>query len=95
MIPRIDSIPVLTPDVAAADTKSDGQGQNAPPKALAAVQSPATSLIGRNWLTLLKEGVTCFRLAILPPLDYYWNAQPMRMKRAQRSIWQERMTPRC
>ena len=31
----------LTPDVAAADTKSDGQDQNAPPKALAAMQSPA------------------------------------------------------
>jgi hypothetical protein len=42
------------------------------------------SLIRRNWLTFLEEGATCFRLAIPLPLDYYWNAQLMRMN--ERSV---------
>jgi len=49
----------------------------------------------RSWQTCLKEGVTCFRLAILLRLDYSWNAQLRRSMRARRLIWPEPMTPRC
>ena len=46
----------LAPHVAAADTKSDGQGQNAPPKALAPAQNPARLIDKEELANLLKRG---------------------------------------
>ena len=46
----------LAPHVAAADTKSDGQGQNAPPKALAPTQNPARLIDKKELASLVKRG---------------------------------------
>ena len=46
----------LAPHVAAADTKSDGQGQNAPPKTLAPTQNPARLFDKEELANLLKRG---------------------------------------
>jgi hypothetical protein len=46
----------LTPDDTAADTKSVDQGQNAPPQALAAMQSPARLIDKEELANLLKRG---------------------------------------
>src|SRR6202790_2627405 len=46
----------LTPDDTAADTKSVGQGQNPPPQAQAATQSPARFLDKEELASLLERG---------------------------------------
>jgi len=46
----------LPPDDTAADTKSVGQGQNPPPQALAATQSPARLIDKEELANLLKRG---------------------------------------